>query len=85
MAPIVIGIDDLLPERYPELYRVIEGGTQVLIEHRNGHRNPLIFAPLDPAIPNCRYVVLGLHAGMMEMAPDFDDPLPSEEWEGAFD
>ena len=26
--------------------------------------------------------VFGLHAGMMEMSPDFDDPLPDSFWLG---
>lgn len=26
--------------------------------------------------------VLGLHAGMMTMSPDFDDPLPDSFWLG---
>ena len=26
--------------------------------------------------------VVGLHPGSMEMAPDFDDPLPDEFWFG---
>lgn len=84
MNQLVIRINDVTPDQFPDLYRLIESGTEVLIEHRNGHRNPLVFAPLDPTIPNCRYVVLGLHAGMYEMAPDFNDELPSEEWGGAF-
>ncbi len=85
MNQLVIPIDDVSPTRYPELHGLIQSGTDVFIEHRNGHRVPLIFAPLDPSIPNCRLIVLGLHAGMVEMAPDFNDPLPSEEWGGAFD
>ena len=85
MNQLVIGIEDLHPDRYPELHGLIASGTDVVIQHRNGQQVPLIFAPLDPSIPNCRLVVLGLHAGLVEMASDFNDPLPSEEWGGAFD
>ncbi len=85
MASLIVGIEEVGPERFGELHALIQAGTEVYIEHRNGHRVPLIFAPLDPSIPNCRLVVLGLHAGMIEMAPDFNAPLPSEEWGGAFD
>ncbi len=84
MASLIVGIEEVGPERFDELHALIQSGTEVLIEHRNGHRVPLIFAPLDPSIPNCRLVVLGLHAGMIEMAPDFNDPLPGEDWGGAF-
>jgi hypothetical protein len=85
MAPLIVGIDDLRPERFGELNDLLTAGTDVYIEHRNGHRVPLVFAPLDPSIPNCRLVVLGLHAGLIEMAPDFNAPLPSEAWGGAFE
>lgn len=85
MTPLVVGIQDLRPSRFDELHKLIQSGTEVFIEHHSGHRVPLVFAPLDPSIPNCRLVVLGLHAGMIEMAPDFNDPMPSEVWGGAFD
>lgn len=34
----------------------------------------------QPEAPRKR--ILGLHPGAMEMAPDFDDPLPDEFWLG---
>jgi hypothetical protein len=85
MNPLVIGIEELHRSDLEELYQQVTAGREIMIRHRNGHLVKLLFAPDDPPIPNARRVIIGLHAGMMETAPDFCAPLPSEEWGGAFD
>jgi antitoxin (DNA-binding transcriptional repressor) of toxin-antitoxin stability system len=65
-----------LPARFVELLDLARSGTEVVVT--------------DGAIPQARLVPLttsgpripDLHAGMVDIAPDFDDPLPDEFWGG---
>jgi hypothetical protein len=85
MDSIVIDIDEL-PGRLDEMAALWRAGTRVVVRHASGTTNEVTFYPVDPPPPGTpmRTIVLGLHAGSIVMAPDFNDPLPDEFWDGAF-
>ena len=64
------------PARFVELLDLTRSGTEVVVT--------------DGAIPQARLVpvsspgprIPGLHAGLIDIAPNFDDPLPDDFWEG---
>ncbi len=60
-----------------ELSRIIDYG-QALLGGKSKRPKPK--SKRDEATPKVR--VLGLHRGAMQMAPDFDDPLPESFWLG---
>jgi antitoxin (DNA-binding transcriptional repressor) of toxin-antitoxin stability system len=65
-----------LPERFVELLDLARSGTEVVVTDGATPQARLVpLAVTGPRIP-------GLHAGMIDIAPDFDDPLPDEFWGG---
>ena len=65
-----------LPARFVELLDLARSGTEVVVTDGQTPQARLIpLAATGTRIP-------GLHAGMVDIAPDFDDPLPDEFWEG---
>ena len=67
-----------LPERFAEPLDLARSGAEVVVTDGDTPRArlvPLPAAPSGPRIPD-------LHAGLVDIAPDFDDPLPDEFWGG---
>jgi antitoxin (DNA-binding transcriptional repressor) of toxin-antitoxin stability system len=65
-----------LPSRFEEAMSLAAAGTEVIVTETNIPRARLI--PLSPGptrIPN-------LHPGAIQMADDFDVPLPDDFWLG---
>jgi antitoxin (DNA-binding transcriptional repressor) of toxin-antitoxin stability system len=71
-----IDIHDL-PARLEEAVRLASEGQEILIADEGTPRAKLI--PLERAA-GAR--VPGLHAGMVDIADDFDAPLPDDFWLG---
>ena len=67
-----------LAGRFEELLASASGGDMVLITDGNMPRAQLV--PLPATVKGQR--LAGLHAGLVEIASDFDDPLPEEFWTG---
>jgi antitoxin (DNA-binding transcriptional repressor) of toxin-antitoxin stability system len=66
-----------LPARLDEAVRLASQGQEILISEEGHPRAKLI--PLERA-QGAR--VPGLHKGMVDIADDFDAPLPDEFWLG---
>jgi antitoxin (DNA-binding transcriptional repressor) of toxin-antitoxin stability system len=65
-----------LPDRFGELVAQAGAGIEVIVTEGGIPRAVLL--PLPLARPR----VAGLHAGAIDPAPDFDEPLPEEFWTG---
>lgn len=66
-----------LPDRFAEL--VAQAGTGMHVIVTESGTPKAVLAPLPP-VPKQR--IPGLHAGAIQIAPDFDAPLPDEFWTG---
>jgi antitoxin (DNA-binding transcriptional repressor) of toxin-antitoxin stability system len=67
-----------LSSRFAEIKKLAESGTMVIVTEGAVPVAKLFVIPLtcdQPRIP-------GLHAGMIEIADDFDAPLPDDFWTG---
>ncbi len=65
-----------LPARFSELLDLARSGGEVVVtDGRTPQARLVPLATPGPRIP-------GLHAGMVDIAPDFDDPLTDEFREG---
>jgi prevent-host-death family protein len=67
-----------LAERFAEVLAQAGTGNEVIVTEGGVPRARLIAIPPPRTEPR----ILGLHPGAMQMAPDFDDPLPDEFWQG---
>jgi prevent-host-death family protein len=65
-----------LPDRFRELLSEAEAGGEVIVTEEGKPRAMLV------ALPASGHRVAGLHAGAIQIAPDFDEPLPDEFWAG---
>jgi antitoxin (DNA-binding transcriptional repressor) of toxin-antitoxin stability system len=68
-----------LPDRFRELLSEAEAGGEVIVTEEGKPRAMLV------ALPASGHRVAGLHAGAIQVAPDFDEPLPDEFWVGRVD
>jgi prevent-host-death family protein len=67
-----------LAGRFAEVLAQAETGNEVIVTEGGVPRAKLTAIPpprTEPRVP-------GLHPGAMEMAPDFNDPLPDDFWLG---
>ena len=80
MATLTIDINDL-PARYAEAVSRAERGDAVVVTAAGQYAVRLVpvsaLAPTPPTKPR----IFDLHPGAMEMAPDFNDPLPDSFWQ----
>jgi antitoxin (DNA-binding transcriptional repressor) of toxin-antitoxin stability system len=74
MPGLVIDVNDL-PARFAEAFDVVQAGEDVFVVAAG-------YPPMRLTLAGLRPIILGMHPGAMEMAPDFDDPLPDEFWLG---
>ena len=75
MSPTTIDILQL-PSRLNEAIRLANSGTEVIVTENNVPRARLV--PLSVGGKR----VAGLHAGAIQLADDFDAPLPDDFWLG---
>jgi antitoxin (DNA-binding transcriptional repressor) of toxin-antitoxin stability system len=66
-----------LPSRWEEALSLAASGQEVLLTDGTTPR-----ARLVPCAEPAPTRVPGLHAGAMQVAPDFDAPLPDDFWTG---
>jgi antitoxin (DNA-binding transcriptional repressor) of toxin-antitoxin stability system len=71
----MIDVQDL-PAQLTEVVKLASAGTEVIVTEGNVPRAMLV------PLPSGRPRVLGLHEGSMQIADDFDDPLPDDFWTG---
>jgi antitoxin (DNA-binding transcriptional repressor) of toxin-antitoxin stability system len=77
VSQTLVNVNDL-PARLDELVRLANEGAEIIVADHNGPRARLV--PVQPA-PGAR--APGLHAAKIQVAADFDEPLPEELWAGA--
>lgn len=65
-----------LSSRFNELIASAAAGNEVIVTE-----NQVPVARLVPLLPGMARVP-GLHAGMIQISADFDDPLPDDFWLG---
>ena len=65
-----------LSARWDELFALAQAGTEIIVMEKGAPAARLI-----PLIEGGARIA-GLHAGMIEMADDFDAPLPDNFWTG---
>lgn len=75
MASTTVDVKEL-PAKFTELIAQATTGMEVIVTEGNTPRARLV--PLTPGQTR----IPGLHAGAMQMADDFDAPLPDEFWLG---
>lgn len=77
MAKITIDVLEF-PSRVPDVMEWLATGDKVVLtfEGRPTFRIALTTNYPDPLAGNMPPRVLGMHAGLMTMSPDFNDPLP---------
>ena len=73
--PLMIELREL-PSRIEEAMAVIHASGEVVLTVDSIPRAGLCALPVSGPRK------MGLHPGAMQMAPDFDDPLPDEFWFG---
>ena len=73
MSTVTVDVQEL-PGKLADLLVLIRAGTEVIL------RDGPFTAKL--VLPATREWIFGMHPGSMVMAPDFNDPLPDEFWEG---
>ncbi|HWG43490.1 MAG TPA: hypothetical protein VN688_11945 [Gemmataceae bacterium] len=66
-----------LPTRWEEVLELASSGREVILTD-----GPTPRARLVPCVEATAVRVLGLHAGAIQPAPDFDAPLPDDFWTG---
>ena len=66
-----------LPGRFAELLDLARAGAEVVVTDGSTPRARLVPLPVAH-----RATIPGLHAGLVDIVPDFDDPLPDEFWGG---
>jgi antitoxin (DNA-binding transcriptional repressor) of toxin-antitoxin stability system len=65
-----------LPARLDEAIALASAGGEVILVDGTSPRARLVpIVPVPPRIP-------GLHPGAIQLAPDFDAPLPEDFWLG---
>ena len=64
-----------LPARLNEALASVAGGEEVILTDGNTPRARLVSLAVPPRIA-------GLHAGAIQIAADFDAPLPDDFWAG---
>jgi len=75
MSTTTVDVQEL-PTRFAEVLSLAAAGNEVIVTDKQVPVARLV--PLTPGQPR----ILGLHAGTITVAPDFDAPLPDEFWEG---
>jgi antitoxin (DNA-binding transcriptional repressor) of toxin-antitoxin stability system len=75
MNRVKIEIGDV-PARLQEIITLATAGTEVIVMDGKVARFKVVPLPTSPGRR------LGLHPGAIEVADDFDDPLPDEFWLG---
>ena len=80
MATLTIDINDL-PARYAEAVSRAEQGDEVVVTAVGQHAVRLVPVPAPVPTPPSGPRIFDLHPGAMEMAPDFNDPLPDSFWQ----
>lgn len=65
-----------LPARLNEVLALAAAGHEVIVSDGSTPRARLV--PFQPSAGR----IAGLHAGAVQMAPDFDAPLPDDFWAG---
>lgn len=74
MATVTIDVNDLPEAVRAAVEQAANGGDVVIV---SGGKPTVRLTPVRRAI------IFNMHPGAMQMAPNFDDPLPDEFWLGA--
>ena len=73
MATVTIDVNDLPEPVRAAVEKAAKGEDVVIVSGGE---------PTVRLTPVRRTIILNMHPGAMQMAPDFDDPLPDEFWLG---